>query len=195
MSEIEGVGSGGVVVAVGAGVGGVKERLVGRAGRPWYGNPRDEVVRAWVARLAAVNAEQVAVRWGLDVRTARRIMGRLVADGWLREVPQGRARFTVWQPRPALVRSVLGSESRLRLAQPWHPLAVTAALVVCELAGWEVLADVELNRMRERRSYDRPAGHPWATQSPGGPQHLPDLVLQHPHAARPIAVEVELTRK
>ena len=49
--------------------------------------------------------------------------------------------------------------------------------------------------MRERRSYDRPAGHPWATQSPGGPQHLPDLVLQHPHSARPIAVEVELTRK
>ena len=123
------------------------------------------------------------------------MLGRLVAEGWLREVPQGRARFTVWQPRPALVRSVFGSRSRLRLAQPWHPLAVSAALVVCELAGWEVLTDVELTRMRERRSYDRPSGHPWATQSPGGPQHLPDLVLQHPHASRPIAVEVELTRK
>ena len=29
-----------------------------------------------------------------------------------------------------------------------------------------MLTDVELNRMRERRSSDRPAGHPWATQAP-----------------------------
>ena len=75
MDEVGGSEDDGGVV-VGEVVGGVvRERLIGRSGRPWYGNSRDEVVRRWVARLAAVNAEQVSVRWGLDVRTARRGVG------------------------------------------------------------------------------------------------------------------------
>ena len=110
-------------------------------------------------------------------------MGRLVADGWLREVPRVGPGSRCRQPRPALVvRSrCSASESRLRLAQPWHPLAVSAGAGGVRARRVGGAHRLELNRMRERRSSDRPAGHPWATQSPGGPQHLPDLVLQHPH--------------
>ena len=169
---------------------------LGVAGRPWYGVARDVAVREWVVRVGVVNAEQVAARFGTDVRVARRMLGRLVEGGWVRVIEQPRARFMMWAATPKAVEALTGVRSKRWIGQPWHPLAVTSMVVVCELAGWEVLTDPELKRMSDGIGEDRLDEHPWTTGIPGSSRHLSDLVLTDPSGSvRPVAVEVELTKK
>lgn len=162
---------------------------------------RAELLR-WTAGLGAITAPALAIRWQISIDSARARLCAAERRGLL-------ARHRPLTDQPSLY-TITRSGLRAIAARGLDPARVSAAgaahLIECACAAALLehrYPDHRVAGERELRRAERERGHALASAELGADghsptsRHRPDLVLwpRDPHAASPVAIEVELTIK
>jgi hypothetical protein len=165
--------------------------------------PAQAQIIRWTAGLGAVTAEALATRLQVSLGSARARLSVIERDGLL-------ARHRPLAGRPSLytaTRRGLRAVSARGLEPARISPAGTSHLIECARVAAELerrYTDHRVAGERELRRDEREQGRTLASAELGvedlyaqTPRHRPDLVLwpRDPHAALPVAIEVELTVK
>lgn len=161
---------------------------------------RDREILGWLSRQRIATADDLATRFGIARSAAYARLRALAAHGLVDHVRIFRAEPGVyWATSAGLsLGGQPGRATKISLASYHHDLALTAlcADLEREFGAERVLTERELRAAEADSERPRYA----ATLGGGGRgwrprRHYPDLVVERYRDARPLAVELECTRK